>query len=170
MFQSISQGAPLYILYRNEPRVADGRVLSVNTHMPVYNPNQPMSVLNGLVTDISVQIGNDTVPFIGLPANGVSANFPDKGMFVAIDKSSVLREIETMMTASRQVLEQVPTHQKMIKDCESLLILLQPEKKKEAQQERDIENLKTQLEEMSGKFDKITELLSVKLGDVNKKD
>lgn len=168
MFQGLSQGATLYVLYRNEPRVADGRVVSVNTHMPTYNPNQPMSVLNGLVTDISVQIGNDTVPFIGLPANGSVANFPDKSMFIAIDKSSVIREVDTMMTASKQVLEQIPTHQKMVRECDALLLQLQPEKKKEAQQEKDIENLRTQLNDMTGKVDKIVELLSVKLGNVDK--
>lgn len=168
MFQNISQGATLYVLYRNEPRVADGRVVSVNTHMPTYNPNQPMSILNGLVTDISVQINNDTIPFVGLPASGVVANFPDKGIFIATDKSSILRELETMMTASKQVLEQIPAHQKMIKECDRLLVELQPERRKEAQQEKEIENLKTQLTTMSDKFDKVVELLSVKFGNMDK--
>lgn len=168
MFQNISQGATIYVLYRNEPRVAEGRVVSVNTHMPTYNPNQPMSILNGLVTDISVQIGNDTLPFIGLPANGVLANFQDKGLFISLDKSSVLREIETMMAASKQVIEQIPVHQKMIKECDRLLLELQPERRKEAQTEKDIENLKTQLDTMSSKFDQMVEMLSVKFGNVEK--
>jgi len=168
MFQNISQGATLYILYRNEPRVAEGRVMSVNTHMPVYNPSQPMNILNGFVSDITVQVGNDTIPFIGLPANAMIANFPDRGMFIAMDKSSILKELETMMLASKQVLEQVPTHQKMIKACDELLIQLQPEKKKEALQEKEIENLRTQLDTMSGKFDRLTELLSAKFGNIDK--
>lgn len=167
MFQALSQGAILPVLYKNEPRVVDGKVLSVNTHMPTYNPNQPMAVLNGPVTDVTVQVGNDTIPFAGLPANGMVANFPDKGLFIATDKAAILREIESMAAASKQALEQVPAHQKMVQSCEALLLQLQPEKQKEAQQAQEIESLKTQLSTISGKFDKLAELLSAKLGDTN---
>ena len=164
MFQSISQGALLSILYRNEPRVVDGRVVAVNTHMPAYNPNQPMAMLNGPVTDITVQVGNETIPLVGLPASGVVANFPDKGIFIATDRSAIVRELESMESASKQALEQVPAHQKMIESCEQLLVDLQPEKKKEVQQSQEIESLRTQLRVMTEKFDKMSEMLSAKLG------
>lgn len=162
MFQGLQQGALISILYKNEPRVADGKILSVNTHMPMYNPSQPMAILNGPVTDITVQVGNDTIPFAGLPANGVVANFPDKGLFIATDKMAVLREIESMVAASKQVLEQVPAHKKLVSDCEALLLQLQPEKQKEAQQAQEIESLKTQLSTMNEKFDKLVDMLSAK--------
>ena len=136
------------VLYKNIPRVADGRVISVNTHMPTYNPQQPMAIMNGPVTDITVQIGNETIPFAGLPANGVVANFPEKGLFMATEKSAVLREIEAMATASKQVLESVPAHQKMVKDCEALLVEMSPEKKMEAQQMQEITNLRGELAEL----------------------
>jgi hypothetical protein len=69
-----------------------------------------------------------------------------------------------MKAASKQVLEQVPAHQKMVQNCELLLLKLQPEKQKEAQQAQEIESLKTQLSSMSGKFDQMVELLSAKFG------
>lgn len=164
MFQGLSQGAALTILYRNEPRVATGKVVSVNTHMPIYNPNQPMAMFNGPVTDITVQVGNDTIPFVGLPANGVTANFADKGLFVAIDKNSVIRELESLQAASEQALEQMPFHENMVSSCKRLLIENQPERQKEAQREQEIESLKTQLSTMDGKIDKFVDLLSAKLG------
>ena len=167
MFQSLGQGAIIPILYKNEPRVVEGKVLSVNTHMPVYNPSQPMAILNGPVTDITVQVGSDTIPFAGLPANGVVANFPDKGLFISTDKAAILREVEAMSAASKQILEQIPAHQKMVEACDALLLQLQPEKKKEVQQAQEIENLKTQLAAMDGKFDKLVGMLSAKLGDMN---
>jgi len=148
MFQGLSQGAMITVLYKNVPRVADGRVLSVNTHMPTYNPQQPMAMMNGPVTDITVQIGNDTVPFVGLPANGVIANFQDKGIFLSTDKSAVVREVEAMANASRQILESVPAQQKMVKDCEALLLELNPERKKEAQQAEEMNAMRGELAEM----------------------
>lgn len=164
MFQSLSQGAVLPILYKNEQRVEEAKVLSANTHMPTYNPNQPMAILNGPVTDITVQVGNETIPFAGLPANGLIANFPDKGLFIATDKGAMIREIESLASVSKQAIEQYPAHQKMLAKWEDLLLKLQPEKQKEAQQAQEIESLKTQLGDMGKKFDEIYSLLSAKLG------
>ena len=166
MFQSLSQGSIIPILYKNELRVVDGKILSVNTHMPVYNPTQPMAILNGPVTDITVQVEKDTIPFAGLPASGVVANFPDKGMFIATDKAAVIREVESLAAASRQALDLIPAHQKTLQGCEELLLSLQPEKAKEAQQAHEIESLKTQLADMGTKFDKMYEALSAKLGNI----
>lgn len=170
MFQSLTQGVTIPVLLKNVPKVVDGKVMSVNTHMPVYNPSQPMAVLNGPVTDITVQVENETVPFAGLPANGIMANFPDKGYFIATDKSAILREVESMQTASRQALEQMPAHQKMVKDCDALLLSLQPEKQKEARQAQEIESLKSQLADMGDKFDKLMDMLSVNLGTSKKEE
>lgn len=148
MFQGLTQGAAIPVLYKNIPRVADGRVISVSTHMPTFNPQQPMAMMNGPVTDITVQVGNETIPFAGLPANGVVANFPEKGLFIATDRSAVLREIESMATASQQVLDSVPAHQKMVAECETLLLELNPERKKDAEHTRDMASLRSEVAEL----------------------
>lgn len=163
MFQGLSQGASIPILYKNIPRVADGKVISVSTHMPTYNPGTPLAMLNGPVCDITVQVGNETIPFMGLPANGVVANFPEKGLFISTDRTAVLREIEAMAETSRQVLASVPSHQKMVKDCEALLVQINPEKQKEAQQAEEISAMKQQITAMGEKFDRIYGLFSAKL-------
>ncbi len=159
----MSQGATIPVLYKNIPRVADGKVVSVNTHMPQYNPSQPMAMLGGPVTDITVQVGNETIPFVGLPANGVVANFPEKGLFIATDRAAVLREIETMAQTSKQVLESVPAHQKMVRDCEALLLDLNPERKKEAMQAQEISEMRNELAELR-------KLLSATLGQTKKEE
>lgn len=148
MFQNLTQGSIITILYKNVPRVVDGRIISVNTHMPQFNPQQPMAMMNGPVTDISVQAGNDTIPFAGLPASGVVANFPDKGLFIATDRSAIVREVESMAAASKQVLESVPAHQKMVSDCEALLIDLNPERKKEALQTQEMSAMRDEIAEL----------------------
>ncbi len=170
MFQALSQGAIISLFYKNEPRVVDGRVISVNTHMPTYNPNQPMAMLNGPVTDITVQVGNDTIPFAGLPANGVVANFPDKGLFISDDRNIVNREMESMATALEQDLEQVPAKQKMLASLRDLIQQSHPEKQFQAKQAQEIEILKTQFATMNEKFDQMVELLSAKLGDIKPKE
>lgn len=148
MFQNLTQGSIITILYKNVPRVVDGRIISVNTHMPQFNPQQPMAMMNGPVTDITVQAGNDTIPFAGLPASGVVANFPDKGLFIATDRAAIVREVESMAAASKQVLESVPAHQKMVSDCEALLIDLNPERKKEALQTQEMSAMRDEIAEL----------------------
>lgn len=148
MFQSLTQGATISVLYRNTPRVADGKILSVNTHLPQFNPQQPMAMMSGPVTDITVQVGSDTIPFAGLPANGMVANFPDKGLFISTDRTAILREIEAMAAASKQVLESVPAHQKMVQDCEALLVELNPDRRKEAQQTQEMNAMRGEIAEL----------------------
>lgn len=170
MFQALTQGTVIPVLLKNVPKVVDGKVVSVSTHMPTYNPSQPMAMLNGPVTDISVQVEGETIPFASLPANGIMANFPDKGYFIATDKSAILREIESMQSASKQALEQVPAHQKMVRECDALLLSLQPEKQKEAKQAQEIESLKTQMAAMDDKFDRMMQMLSANLGTSKKEE
>lgn len=148
MFQNLTQGATISILYRNVPSVAEGRVVSVNTHMPTYNPQQPMAMLNGPVTDITVQVGSDTIPFAGLPANGVVANFSDKGMFISTDKSAVLREVDSAAASLKQDLESVSAKEKLLQGYEQLRLDLNPGMKKEAQHEAEMNAIKNEMAEM----------------------
>ena len=148
MFQGLTQGSTLSILYRNIPNVVDGRVTSVNTHMPQFNPQQPMTFMNGPVTDITVQVGSDTIPFAGLPANGGVANFPDKGIFISTDKSAVLRELDSTVASLKQDLEAVPAKEKLLQGYEALRLDLNPGMKKDAQQEREMTELKSEVTEM----------------------
>ena len=149
MFQNMTQGASVSIFYRNEPpRIVTGKVASVNTHMPAYNPNQPMAMFNGLVTDITVQVGNDSIPFVGLPANGVVADFPSKGMFLAIDNAAAYRELDTAINAFEQDLATVPAKQKLLEGYKNIRRESNPEAKREAQREKEMSDLRGQLEEM----------------------
>ena len=126
----------------------DGKVLSVNTHMPAYNPNQPMALFNGLVTDITVQVGNETIPFAGLPASAVVADFPAKGIFLAIDSAAAYREVDTAINAFEQDLATVPQKQKQLEGYKKLREEKNPEVKREAQREKELSEIKGQLSEM----------------------
>lgn len=148
MFQGLTQGSTISILYRNIPRVADARVVSVNTHMPQFNPQQPMSIMSGPVTDITVQVDNDTIPFAGLPANGVVANFQDKGLFISTDRATVLREVDSIVSAYKQDLASVPEKERMLKAYEALQLEQNPERKMEAQRAQEITALKDEISEL----------------------
>lgn len=145
MFQSLSHGASVTIFYRNDPpHIETGKVVSINTHMPAYNPNQPMAMFNGLVTDITVQVGSETIPFAGLPANGVVADFPSKGMYLAVDSAAAYRELDSAINAFEQDLATVPSKQKLLEGYKNIRVKSNPE----AQREKEISEMRGQLNEM----------------------
>lgn len=159
MFQGLTQGASLYILYRNDPKVESGRVLAVNTHLPQYNPTQPQAILNGMVTDVTVSVGSETIPFVGLPANASVANFPDKGVFISEDKSLLVNEIATMQENSKRIIDSYEMHKGLYAKYSDLLDTLSPERAQESQ----IASLKNEIAELKS-------LLSAALESKTKED
>jgi len=149
----------LYILHKNEPKVDAGRVVSVNTHLPQYNPAQPQAILNGMVTDITVSVNGDTIPFVGLPASASVANFADKGVFLSEDKSLVINEISTMQENCRRVIESYDTNKDLYDKYTALLETLVPEKAQESQ----IVSLKSEIAELKS-------MLSAVLGSKAKEE
>ena len=163
MFQGLSQGATLYILYKNDPRMERGRVISANTHLPQFNPAQPQAMFGGMVTDLTVSVGNETIPFAGLPATASMANFPDKGMFVSEDQGMIINEITSMRDNSQRIVDSYETHKALRDKCDALLLSLNPDKQKEMQNAKEMEALRGQLAEMK-------QMLSAVLGSKSKEE
>ena len=163
MFQGLSQGATLYILYKNDPRMERGRVISANTHLPQFNPAQPQAMFGGMVTDLTVSVGNETIPFAGLPATASMANFPDKGMFVSEDQGMIINEITSMRDNSQRIVDSYETHKALRDKCDALLLSLNPDKQKEMQNAKEMEALRGQLAEMK-------QMLSAVLGSKTKEE
>ena len=144
----MTQGATLFILYKNDPKVEKGRVISLNTHVPQFNPSQPQALFNGLVTDLTVSVGSETIPFSGLPATASVANFPDKGMFVSEDQGMIVNELTAMRDNSQRIVDGYEAHKALRDKCDALLLSLNPEKQKEAQNAKDVAELKGELADL----------------------
>lgn len=144
----MNQGTTLYILYKNEPRLEKGRIVSVNTHLPQFNPSQPQAMFGGMVTDLTVAVGSETIPFAGLPATASVANFPDKGIFVSEDQGLVINELTSMRDNSQRIVDSYDAHKALRDKCDSLLLSLNPEKQKEMQNAKEMADLKGELAEM----------------------
>lgn len=163
MFQGLSQGATLFILYKNEPRVEKGRILSINTHIPQFNPNQPQSMFSGMVTDLTVSVNGDTIPFQGLPATASLANFPDKGLFVSEDQGMIVNELTSMRDNSQRIVDSYDAHKALRDKCDALLLDLNPEKQKQMQNAKDVADLKSELADLK-------RMLSAVLGNKQKEE
>ena len=159
----MTQGATLYVLYKNDPRLEKGRIVSVNTHLPQFNPSQPQAMFGGMVTDLTVAVGSETIPFAGLPATASVANFPDKGIFVSEDQGLVINELTSMRDNSQRIVESYDAHKALRDKCDALLLSLNPERQKEMQNAKEMAELKGELTEMK-------KLLSAFLGTKQKEE
>ena len=148
MFQGLTQGATLYILHKNEPRLEKGRIVSVNTHLPQYNPQQPQAMFGGMVTDISVSVGNETSSFTGLPASASVANFADKGLFLCEEQGMAVTEITAMRDNSQRIIDSYEAHKAMRDKCDELLLTLDPERQAQIRNAEEMAVLKTELAEL----------------------
>lgn len=144
----MTQGATLFVLYKNDPRLEKGRIVSVNTHLPQFNPSQPQAMFGGMVTDLTVAVGSETIPFAGLPATASVANFPDKGIFVSEDQGLIINELTSMRDNSQRIVESYDAHKALRDKCDALLLSLNPEKQKEMQNAKEMADLKGELAEM----------------------
>lgn len=163
----IAQGTTLQILNRKDMTLIPATVTNVSApHVPKEAQTNPTLVWQGLVVDLTLQMGSETTT-VEYPVNGTSASYPKQGWFISPDPLVVSREVESMDKVSDQALATMPWH-KLVKERGPQLILqLNPEKRKEAQQEREITMLKSQIEEMKrrssesdAKLDRMLELLS----------
>ena len=173
----IAQGAVLYIFNRKSFDVIQATVLNVSQpHVSKSAQTNPALALQGFVVDITLSMGNETNT-VEFPVNSTSANYPEKGWFISNDRLAIIREVESMANMSKQVLAQVPMHEKVVKGCESLLLQFDVDKQKEAQQAEEIAMLKAQIEEMrrsssetGNKLDKVLALLAVDSPRTKKKE
>lgn len=164
----IAQGASLYILNRKDYSISVGVVDSVSQpHIMKSAQTNPALAMQGLVVDLAISIGTDSTS-VEFPINGISANYPEKGWFISPDRQVVVNEIKSMDNASKQFLAQKPWHEMVVQKTPSLLEQISPELQREAQQAKEIEILRAQIEEMKrssadtgNKLDKVLALLAV---------
>lgn len=164
----IAQGSALYILNRKDFSVATASVDAVSQpHITKSAQTNPALAMQGLVVDLSLNLGNETIS-VEFPMNGISANYPEKGWFISPDSQVISNEIRSMDNSSKQYIAQKPWHEMVIQKTPSLLMQLNPEMQKEAQQAEELAMLKSQIEEMKRnsaetgtKLDKVLALLAV---------
>ena len=91
------------------------------------------------------------------------ADFPSKGLFLAIDESAAYREVDTAINAFEQDLATVPAKQQQLEGYKRLRMEKNPEVKREVLREKEMAELKGQISEMR-------QLLSALVGTKNKEE
>ncbi len=152
MFQSLRQGATVYILHKNDvPKLEFGEVISVGIPTPQlcasYQQNGQFLPQHNVV-DLKVNVNGQTIDLQKLPAENVIADFGTNGMVVSMSKDAILTEIATIRNNSQRVIDSLEHHKQNILSCSKLIEDLNPEVKKAAQRDKEIDGLKNEISEL----------------------
>lgn len=162
MFSGLRQNNLFYILEKGEDfNLKTGQVVGVSNPQPKYNQfcSAPTyGVQPELFVDVKIKVGDETVEFKQLGANMSIANSGD--VVVSDSREDMSAEIESMMRNSRQIIDSVPYHERVLASCDTMLRDLNPNFKKEKEQEEKIGALEQRMGHIDGKLEKVLELLS----------
>lgn len=170
MFQGLRQQSLFYILDKGEDlKLNIGQVVSVSNPQPRYSQfttPQPFGQPE-MVVDVKVKVGEDTVEFKQLGANQTIAN--SGSVVVSDSKEAMSGEVEGLLRTSRQILDSVPFHEKMLVSCDTILRELNPNFKKEKEQEEKIDALEERMGNIDDKLNRMFDLLSETVGHTKSK-
>lgn len=161
MFQANRQGNLFYILEKGEElRLKIGQVVSVSNPQPKYGSqfSVPAFGQSEMTVDIRVKVDEETLDFKQLSANASIAN--SGSVVVSDSKEAMSAEVESLLRMSRQVLESIPYHEKVLVSCDSILRELNPSFAKEKEQEEKIGALEERMGNIDDKLNKMFDLLS----------
>lgn len=172
MFNALRQGSPFFILEKvDEPKLRIGSVVSVSQPQPKYsNTFIPNQQFGEMTVDVVVKVGEEEIKFEKLPSNLSIANFGANGVVVSESKEAMNSEVEGMLRNSKQIIDSVPYHEKVISSCDVMLRELNPSFRKEKEQEEKIGLLEQKMNGMEGTLTEIRDMLGLALNKSKKNE
>lgn len=171
MFSALRQGSSVYILDKSEdPVVKVGYVENVTSPRPMYktyNPAVSFGTNMQTVVDVTVKIGNEKKDFVGLPSNESIHSHGD--YVVSESREAMIQEVDSMLQNSKNIIDSIDSHKKIILACENILKDLNPVYAKEQERDSAIDSLTQQVNNMQGVLNRLESLLTTKHYEDNQK-
>lgn len=165
MFQGLRQGALFYIIDKGEGvSLKVGQVVSVSNPQPRYNQfgTPTYGAQPDMVVDVKVKVADEVMEFKQLNA---SINIANSGNMVVSDsKEAMSAEVEGLMRSSKQIIDSISYHEKVVTSCDAMLRELNPQFAKEKEQEEKIGALEERMGNIDDKLSAMFDLLSDTLG------
>ena len=170
MFQNLRPGTTLYVLNKKDATLDIGKVADVTPPQMIY----PQSYQDGKFTppmmcvDIDINANGKIITLQKILAD---ATIDDKnGVIVAEQKDAILNEIEVLAKNSQRIVDGYEYHSEIVNKCHALIEELNPQLKKEAEQAKEINDLKQQVNGLSEGLDDIKTMLTKVLNKKGKEE
>ena len=148
-FQNLRNNHQIYILKKDViPTLEIGKVTTVSAPVPKYGNT---SMYNDLIIDITADIDGKTTSFQKIPANSEIADFGNN-IVIATSKEAMNNEVVSMKQRSLDILNSVEQHQSIIKGCDEILQMLNPEIAEKQRQEQENKALREEINSLKEMF------------------
>lgn len=172
MFSTLRQGSPVFVIFKNGPRVATAKVAQMSAQYPPqmnYIISQNPAGISAMF-DLTLELDGKTETFPKVPTTSSVADFPDKGIVLSETRDGVISEINAMMGAANSEIEKMPYYEQTVANCKQILLDINPELKRGQEQAAEIAALKQQMAGMSGQLETMSALLAKALGKKTKEE
>lgn len=168
MFQSLRINAQVFILHKDaNPYVETGTVVNVSAPQMKFPLPQNIGQPQEMVVDVIININGSNQTYQKLPANQDVADFGTSGnIVVATSRDALSAEVVGLKKISSDIVESVEYHRGLIASYDSILQQLNPEYREKQQQQAEINELKTQLGQMSQSVSELMELNKQLMADL----
>ena len=151
MFSALSQGSSIYLLDKtSSPKFVIGEVVGVT--QPKYNFNQA-------TVDLKVKVDDSIQEFNNLPSINNIVTYNSGKVIISETKQGIQNEVETILTNSRNILDNIDTYKQNVEDCEKILKQLNPQFAKDKERDDRLQNLENRFDGVESKLDKIFDLI-----------
>ena len=148
-FQNLRNNHQIYILKKDViPTLEIGKVTTVSAPVPKYGNT---SMYNDLIIDITADVDGKTTSFQKIPANSEIADFGNN-IVIATSKDAMNNEVVSMKQRSLDILNSVEQHQSIIKGCDEILQMLNPEIAEKQRQEQENKALREEINSLKEMF------------------
>ena len=148
-FQNLRNNHQIYILHKDTiPTLEIGKITNVSIPVPKYSNT---SMYNDLVLDISVDVEGKPINLQKLPANSEIADIGNS-IVVAINKEAMSNEVSSMKQRSLDIINSIEQHQNVIKGCDEILRVLNPEIAEKQRQEEENKALREEINSLKEMF------------------
>ena len=148
-FQNLRNNHQIYILRKDAiPTLEIGKITNVSVPVPKYGNT---SMYNDLILDITADIDGKPTNFQKIPANSEIADFGNN-IVIATNKEAMNSEVTSMKQRSLDILNSVEQHQSIIKGCDEILQLLNPEIAEKQRQEQENKALREEINSLREMF------------------
>ena len=148
-FQNLRNNHQIYILHKDVmPTLEIGKITNVSVPVPKYGNT---SMYNDLILDITAEVEGKSTNFQKIPANSEIADFGNN-LVIATNKNAMNSEVMSMKQRSLDIINSMEQHQSIIKGCDEILQMLNPEIAEKQRQEQENKALREEINSLKEMF------------------
>lgn len=152
MFQSVRPNSPIYVFHKGDnPRLETGYVVNQPIPKPKYQMPNAFGQPQELVVDLVIKLNDATVNMNAIPAQLDIADSYSNGenLVISDSRDAMNSEILSLKQKSIDIINSAPYHKNLIATYDKLLSDFNPEMAEKQAQQKEISELKAQMNEMS---------------------